>query len=358
MPSHKRKGGSGASGDTGKTTAENSTKSGESADADHKHDKSGSRKRRHPKSKDNDKTKSEAIPESTQGSSGSRHLSARHIAFRFLSILTIVLLIQWYYTPASVKPLAEVDEDVVKRTMPVECSKDFAEDIKKFKECAPKRCSRVVMDQHISAEEAKKLLQIAKRGLKYGGSNGGASILDLHSGALSKGNKFIDIYKYLEEEGKINSVFRKEDFDLYRTVSHKIQLAISGEYGIPPNKLYLTHPTFFSRMTNKPAKTIHDEYWHVHIDKETYKTFDYTSLLYLSDYGSDFTGGRFVFVDKDANRTVDPKLGRVSFFTSGSENSHHVEKVTSGTRYAITVSFTCDKEHAIKAPKLPTKSQT
>ncbi len=47
----------------------------------------------------------------------------------------------------------------------------------------------------------------------------------------------------------------------------KIHNAIASEFGIHPSKLYLTKPTFFSRMTTKPAKTIHDEYWHPHIDK-------------------------------------------------------------------------------------------
>lgn len=47
-----------------------------------------------------------------------------------------------------------------------------------------------------------------------------------------------------------------------------------------------------------------------------------------------------------------PLTGRVSFFSSGSENIHRVEKVTWGTRYAITVSFTCNPEHAISDPAL------
>jgi hypothetical protein len=42
--------------------------------------------------------------------------------------------------------------------------------------------------------------------------------------------------------------------------------------------------------------------------------------------------------------------GRVSFFTSGSENVHYVEKLESGVRYAITISFTCDPEMAIADP--------
>jgi len=66
-----------------------------------------------------------------------------------------------------------------------------------------------------------------------------------------------------------------------------------------PSSLYLTHPTFFSRITSAPASILHDEYWHVHIDKETYPTFHYTSLLYLTDHGLDFKGGEFVFVDNN-----------------------------------------------------------
>lgn len=34
-------------------------------------------------------------------------------------------------------------------------------------------------------------------------------------------------------------------------------------------------------------------------------------------------------------------------FTSGAENPHAVERVSDGTRFAITVSFTCDSKLAI-----------
>lgn len=72
--------------------------------------------------------------------------------------------------------------------------------------------------------------------------------------------------------------------------------------------------------------------------KETYNSFHYTSLLYLSDYQRDFQGGRFIFIDenKEKNQTlqssIEPKKGRISVFTSGAENVHHIEKVTEGTR--------------------------
>ncbi|XP_061764824.1 urotensin-2 receptor 2 isoform X3 [Nerophis ophidion] len=178
-----------------------------------------------------------------------------------------------------------------------------------------------------------------------------ASILDLHSGALSMGKQFVNIYRYFGDQ--IQEVFTEEDFQLYRNVRERIQTVIAETFGLDQTLMYLTKPTFFSRINSTTAKTQHDEYWHPHIDKVTYGSFDYTSLLYLSDYGSDFTGGRFVFMDQNGNKTVEPRAGRVSFFSSGSENLHRVETVSWGTRYAITVSFTCDPTQAIADPALP-----
>lgn len=233
------------------------------------------------------------------------------------------------------------DVEVTRLFVDVPCSKDYGD---RFKSCLPRKCGRCVMDHLFDGTIVNKLRAIAEKGLAQGGSNGGASILDLHSGALSKGNKFINIYQ-LEKE-----IFTNEDFQVYKEMKNIIQEKIANEFEIPKSELYLTKPTFFSRMDSKPAKTKHDEYWHPHIDKITYKTFYYTSLLYLSEYGADFMGGRFTFIDKRSNKTVEPKAGRLSFFTSGSENPHFVEPIVSGTRYAITVSFTCDKEAAIQDP--------
>ncbi|CDQ86640.1 unnamed protein product [Oncorhynchus mykiss] len=92
-------------------------------------------------------------------------------------------------------------------------------------------------------------------------------------------------------------------------VRGRIQAVIAETFDLDPSLLYLTKPTFFSRINSTLAKTQHDEYWHPHIDKVTYGSFDYTSLLYLSDYGTDFTGGRFIFMDSNGNRTVEPRAG-------------------------------------------------
>ena len=74
----------------------------------------------------------------------------------------------------------------------------------------------------------------------------------------------------------------------FRRVKDQVKTYIAEHFEIDPESLYFTHPTFFSRLENKPAKNVHDEYWHVHVDKETYQTFHYTSLLYLTDMGEDF----------------------------------------------------------------------
>ena len=81
-----------------------------------------------------------------------------------------------------------------------------------------------------------------------------------------------------------------------RSVKNKVKAAVAAHFNLDNSKLFLSHPTFFSELTAVPAVTPHDEYWHDHIDKETYPSFHYTSLLYLSEYKRDFAGGRFVFL--------------------------------------------------------------
>lgn len=275
----------------------------------------------------------------------------KKVLIRLLLSIGMIIAVYW----SSAKPYEEAfamqKEKIQHKSHEISCSKAYRREVSKFKGCAPKRCGRLVTDVIVSPEEAAHLLQICKKGLAFGGSGGGASVLDLHSGALSQGSSFINIYQKIKASGK-NTIFTEQDFNIYRNVRNKIQQMIAFNFGISSNQLHLTHPTFFSEMTARPAKTIHDEYWHVHVDKETYPSFHYTSLLYLTDYGKDFTGGRFTFVDKSHNMTIEPRTGRVSAFTSGSENPHFVEKVTSGTRHALTVSFTCDPNYAIGDPSM------
>ncbi|GAB6026688.1 hypothetical protein CHUAL_013199 [Chamberlinius hualienensis] len=204
-----------------------------------------------------------------------------------------------------ISTFVESKNSVSRRSFEVPCSQDYDKEKQTWPNCVPKRCGRVVTDELISSEDADHMLKIAQKGFSLGKSSGGASILDLHSGALSKGNRFINIYMSPESKG----LFTKEDFRVYRRVRSAIHMRIMAEFGANQNNVYLTHPTFFSRITDELSKTIHDEYWHPHVDKETYGTFQYTSLLYLNTYNEDFEGGRFVFMDEGVNRTVEPRKG-------------------------------------------------
>lgn len=100
-----------------------------------------------------------------------------------------------------------------------------------------------------------------------------------------------------------------------------------------------------------PSLETETELYCTSLFQETYESFHYTSLVYLNDYGKDFKGGRFYFMQdlksSTKNTTVEPRAGRILMFTSGSENPHAVERVLEGTRFAITVSFTCDTKLAI-----------
>lgn len=53
----------------------------------------------------------------------------------------------------------------------------------------------------------------------------------------------------------------------WRDVRGRIQAVIAETFGLDPTQMYLTKPTFFSRINSTAAKTQHDEYWHPHIDK-------------------------------------------------------------------------------------------
>uniref|UniRef100_A0A7M4FVJ3 2-oxoglutarate and iron dependent oxygenase domain containing 3 n=1 Tax=Crocodylus porosus TaxID=8502 RepID=A0A7M4FVJ3_CROPO len=216
-------------------------------------------------------------------------------------------LLSWSYLKNEdgvTEVLAHSSESLQDRFVEVPCSEDY-DSHKRFEGCTPRKCGRGITDALITREEAERIRRIAERGLSLGGSDGGASILDLHSGALSLGKHFVNLYRYFGD--KIQDVFTEEDFQLYRDIRQRIQHRIAQAFGISSSSMYLTKPTFFSRINNTEAKTAHDEYWHPHIDKVAYGSFDYTSLLYLSDYAEDFGGGRFVFMDVGSNKTVEPR---------------------------------------------------
>ncbi|XP_068892496.1 2-oxoglutarate and iron-dependent oxygenase domain-containing protein 3-like [Tenebrio molitor] len=279
-------------------------------------------------------------------------LSNQRIWSRGIMVLGIIVYV-WYTSKDGKETILAKQKDVLPlRGQTVECDKKYLNEIKQFSGCIPTKCGRFVSDKLVTINEVEALLNVAKKGISLGMSSGGAAILDLHSGAVSYGDKFVNVYTLDNSQKFITTA----DLTIYKVVKNKIQHAIAENFGIDSDSLYLTHPTFFSKLSNLEPKTPHDEYWNIHVDKETYESFHYTSLLYLTDFNIDFKGGKFIFVDNIdkplKNVTVEPRKGRVLMFTSGAENPHFVEKVSSGIRYAVTVSFTCDQSKAVDDPKV------
>ncbi|KAK0090733.1 hypothetical protein PV325_006292 [Microctonus aethiopoides] len=266
-------------------------------------------------------------------------------------LISGLFLIVWFNSKQGKEIIfAKQHDTFLSRSQHLQCAPDYTNELKIYPGCLPEKCGRIVTDNLISSQETDTLLQIAKNAMNLGGSDGGATIFDLHTGALSKGTKFINVYALKQA----SSIFNSTDFNIYKIIKTKIHHAVAHHFGVDADKIFLTKPTFFSRMTNTPAKTIHDNILansHTHYLQNTYEHFHYTSLLYLNDFGRDFDGGRFIFIDKNnVNTTIEPRKGRVSIFTSGAENLHLVERVNTGTRYALTVSFTCNINASISDP--------
>lgn len=125
------------------------------------------------------------------------------------------MLVVWYNSKTGKEvSLARQKDVLISRSLNVECSDSYKAELDKFPGCVPERCARVVSDKLVSSTEVDTLLRLAQSGFKLGGSDGGASTLDLQSGALSKGTKFINAYM-LEEAKKI---FNSADFAIYKYV--------------------------------------------------------------------------------------------------------------------------------------------
>jgi len=169
------------------------------------------------------------------------------------------------------------------------------------KGCTPSQCARVVFDELVDPSDLALISRIPKGifSMTPGGA-GGPTIFDIHSGALSYGEKFVDAYKVIEQKGQDQTKpFGVEELEAVERLVAIIARNIEREFGLEEGRIKLTSPSFFSKIRGDVApKTENDEYWHAHVDRIAYGSFTYTSLLYLSEYGKDFTGGEFSFVDK------------------------------------------------------------
>ncbi|RLO02800.1 hypothetical protein DYB28_006534, partial [Aphanomyces astaci] len=147
---------------------------------------------------------------------------------------------------------------------------------------------------------------IADHGMQGRSTLGGPTIMDINTGMYSvdhpirrweftsscigyvkDGNGLINLYR---QDPPVQ--FTTEQYTLYRDVIESIRLAIMDEFRL--STLYFTAPTFLTRLIGNASwvpQEMHDEYWHAHVDKNNTRHYDYSGLLYLADYGVEFTGG-------------------------------------------------------------------
>ncbi|ETV71421.1 hypothetical protein H257_13305 [Aphanomyces astaci] len=218
----------------------------------------------------------------------------------------------------------------------VTCSKQYQPFVQGCHKRA--KCGRALRDNFVSPAVVDALRDIADHGMQGRSTLGGPTIMDINTGYVKDGNGLINLYR---QDPPVQ--FTTEQYTLYRDVIESIRLAIMDEFRLAT--LYFTAPTFLTRLIGNASwvpQEMHDEYWHAHVDKNNTRHYDYSGLLYLADYGVEFTGGLFAFLDKDKNITVEPAQGRLMMFTSGMENLHEVRQVETGARYLMSMWFTCD----------------
>ena len=147
-------------------------------------------------------------------------------------------------------------------------------------------------------------------------------------------------------------MFSQAQFGVYKGVIDAITDAVTQEFGL--TEVHFSAPTFITRTIGtdgwEPTAT-HDEYWHLHVDKNNTAHYDYSGLLYLNEYGEDFGGGLLTFHDNEdgdeaPDLEIEPLPGRLLLFTAGREHPHRVGRVTRGTRYVLSFWFSCDASKA------------
>ena len=145
-------------------------------------------------------------------------------------------------------------------------------------------------------------------------------------------------------------IFSPQDYALYKDVTERLKAVVEETFGLSSkdesggsvSDLHFTAPTFITREVGDESwrpTTMHDEYWHPHVDKNNTEHYDYSGLVYLSTLGEDFgPGGELHFypdssldcakfvdpvepgpckVTGPADLVVEPRRGRLIVFGSG-----------------------------------------
>ena len=136
-------------------------------------------------------------------------------------------------------------------------------------------------------------------------------------------------------------ILDKVDDDIIRklieVVHYKISILCANSYNVD-----YVYPEFSNLVYWAPGMSLGlhaDNMWIDEPEKPHYSSHrDFSAVLYLND---NYEGGKTFF---NNGYEVQPKTGRLIYFTSGREDAHGVTEVISGHRYTFALWFTKNQE--------------
>ncbi|CAM9449867.1 unnamed protein product, partial [Choristocarpus tenellus] len=177
---------------------------------------------------------------------------------------------------------------------PVEC--EYAQYQPRVPGCHPNplssrtSCGRLAVHRFIPHEAVGRLVSMAERGMvacgedvRSGPGGGGPCIMDVNSGFVRGERGVANIFSPSgTEDGPPLVSYTQEEYTFYRDTIESIRLRVMEAFGL--EFLKFTAPTFITRIQGRQEwrpQSMHDEYWHVHVDKNNTEHYDYSGLLYL-----------------------------------------------------------------------------
>ena len=125
---------------------------------------------------------------------------------------------------------------------------------------------------------------------------------------------------------------------LVEIVHYKTSILCANSYNV--NYVY---PEFSNLVYWAPGMSlgVHaDNMWIDDPEKPHYSSHrDFSAVIYLND---DYEGGKTFF--NDTGYEVEPKTGKLIYFTSCKEDAHGVTEIVSGHRYSFALWFTKNEE--------------
>jgi len=132
----------------------------------------------------------------------------------------------------------------------------------------------------------------------------------------------------------LDKVYNEDVRKLLYIVNYKVSILCTKSYNVD-----YVYPEFGNLVYWAPGMKLGVHADNMWIDRPKDPHYcshrDFSAVIYLND---DYEGGKTFF--NDSGYEVEPKTGKLIYFTSGKEDAHGVTEVISGHRYIFTLWFT------------------